>query len=272
MRIGFFGDIVGRSGRNALIERLPGLRRKYALDFIIVNAENAAGGFGVTPRICEDLFEAGADVLTTGNHAYDQRSDIDIFNKESRLLRPANFPPSNPGRGSGMYQDGEGRNVLVLHVQGQRGMAPIDDPFAAIDRELEGAKLGREADAVIVDFHAEATSEKYGMGHYLDGRASLVVGTHTHVPTADEQILSGGTAYITDLGMCGDYDSVIGMEKSEPIRRFVTKIPEGRFNPAAGEATLCGVIVETDPVSGLAISVDPLRIGGRLREVTPTSD
>ncbi len=272
MRIGFFGDIVGRSGRRALIERLAGLRRKYALDFVIVNAENAAGGFGVTPRICEDLFEAGADVLTTGNHAYDQRADIDIFNKEPRLLRPANFPPSNPGRGSGMYQDGEGRNVLVLHAQGQHGMFPIDDPFAAVDRELEGVKLGREADAVIVDFHAEATSEKYGMGHYLDGRASLVVGTHTHVPTADEQILSGGTAYITDLGMCGDYDSVIGMEKSEPIRRFVTKIPEGRFNPAAGEATLCGVIVETDPVSGLATSIDPLRIGGRLREVTPASD
>lgn len=272
MRIGVFGDIVGRSGRTAFIERLSGLRRRFALDFVIVNAENAAGGFGVTPRICEQLFDAGADVLTTGNHAFDQRSDIDIFNTETRLLRPANFPASNPGRGSGMYQDREGRNVLVVHVQGQRGMAPIDDPFAEADRQLEGVQLGREADAVIVDFHAEATSEKYGMGHHLDGRVSLVVGTHTHVPTADDQILPGGTAYITDLGMCGDYDSVIGMEKSEPLRRFVTKISEGRFAPAAGEATVCGVIVETDPASGLAASIHPLRVGGRLREQTPARD
>ena len=155
--------------------------------------------------------------------------------------------------------------MLIIHVQGQRGMPPIDDPCAAIDRELADVKLGREADAIIVDFHAEATSEKYSMGHYLDGRASLVVGTHTHVPTADDQILPGGTAYITDLGMCGDYDSVIGMEKSEPLRRFVTKIPEGRFSPAAGPATISGVILETDPKSGLAVSIDPIRTGGRLR-------
>lgn len=213
MRIAVIGDVMGRSGRTALLERLPGLRRKYALDFVVVNAENAAGGFGVTPRICEDLLEAGADVLTTGNHAYDQRDDIAIFDSEPRLLRPANFPSSNPGRGSGMFQDAEGRNVLVVHAQGQRGMFPIDDPCAAVDRELDGVKLGREADAVIVDFHAEATSEKYSMGHYLDGRASLVVGTHTHVPTADDQILVNGTGFITDLGMTGDYDSVIGMEK-----------------------------------------------------------
>ncbi len=254
-----------------MLERLAGLRREYALDFVIINAENAAGGFGVTPRICEELFEAGADVLTTGNHAYDQRADIDIFNTEPRLLRPANFAPANPGRGSGMYQDREGRNVLVIHVQGQLAMMPSDDPFAAADRELDGVQLGREADAVIVDFHAEATSEKYGMGHHLDGRASLVVGTHTHVPTADDHILNGGTGYITDLGMCGDYDSVIGMEKSEPLRRFVTKISEGRFSPAAGPATLCGVIVDTDPKTGLATDIHAIRIGGRLREQAPAA-
>ncbi len=267
MRIAVFGDIVGRSGRTALNDRLPGLRRRLELDFVVVNAENAAGGFGVTPRIAEELFESGADVLTTGNHAFDQRDDVDLFDKEPRLLRPVNFPSSNPGRGAVMAQDKEGRNVLVIHAQGQRAMPQaIDDPCAAVDRELDGVKLGREADAVIVDFHAETTSEKYSMGHYLDGRASLVVGTHTHVPTADDQILPGGTGYITDLGMCGDYDSVIGMEKSEPLHRFVTKMPGGRFSPAAGEATICGVVVETAPVSGLAVSIDPVRVGGRLRE------
>lgn len=261
---------MGRSGRTALIERLPGLRRDYALDFVIVNAENAAGGFGVTARICEELFEAGADVLTTGNHAFDQRDDVDVFNKETRLLRPVNFPPSNPGRGSGLYQDAAGRNVLVIHVQGQRSMPQyVDDPCAAVERELEGIHLGREADAVIVDFHAEATSEKYSMGHYLDGRVSLVVGTHTHVPTADHHTLPRGTAYITDLGMCGDYNSIIGMEKSEPLHRFTTKMASGRIAPAAGEATLCGVIVETDPASGLATSIEAFRLGGRLRELRP---
>lgn len=270
MRIAVFGDVMGRSGRTLLTERLPGLRRRFSLDFIVVNAENAAGGFGVTSRIVEDLFEAGADVLTTGNHAFDQRDDLAIFDCEPRLLRPANFPKSNPGRGSVMAQDGEGRNVLVIHAQGQRAMPQsIDDPALAVDRELDGVTLGREADAVIVDFHAEATSEKYSMGHYLDGRVSLVVGTHTHVPTADDQILSGGTGYITDLGMCGDYDSVIGMEKTEPLHRFVSKMSGGRFSPASGEATLCGVFIETDPKTGLAATISPIRIGGRLRQVTP---
>jgi len=260
---------MGRSGRTALVERLPGLRRKYALDFVVVNAENAAGGFGVTPRICEALLEAGADVLTTGNHAYDQRDDIGIFDREPRLLRPANFPAARPGRGSAMFPDAKGRNVLVVHAQGQRGMFPIDDPCAAVDRELGGVALGREADAVIVDFHAEATSEKYSMGHHLDGRASLVVGTHTHVPTADDHILPHGTAYISDLGMCGDYDSVIGMEKTEPMHRFITKMPGGRFSPAAGEATICGIVVELDPATCLAANVSALRTGGKLREIRP---
>lgn len=268
MRIAVFGDVMGRSGRTALVERLPGIRRRFDLDFVVVNAENSAGGFGVTARIAEDLFDAGADVLTTGNHAYDQREELGLFVKEPRLLRPINFPPSNPGRGAIMAQDHAGRNVLVVHVQGQRAMPQsVDDPCAAIDRELEGMALGREADAVIVDFHAEATSEKYSMGHYLDGRVSLVVGTHTHVPTADDQILPGGTGYITDLGMCGDYDSVIGMDKSEPLHRFVTKMPGGRFAPASGPATICGILVETDPKTGLASTLEPIRLGGRLRQL-----
>ncbi|MFQ5563560.1 MAG: YmdB family metallophosphoesterase [Parvularculaceae bacterium] len=269
MRIAIFGDVMGRAGRNALADALPKLRNRLAFDFVIVNAENAAGGFGVTPRVCDQLFDAGVDVLTTGNHAFDQRDDIDLFDRESRLLRPANFPASNPGRGAGLYQDNAGRNVLVIQVQGQRGMAPIDDPCAAVDRELSDIALGREADAIVVEFHGEATSEKYSMGHYLDGRVSAVVGAHTHVPTSDDQILPGGTAYITDLGMCGDYDSIIGMEKTEPLHRFVNKMPQGRFAPAGGEATLCGLFVETDLKTGLAVMAAPIRYGGRLRQTIP---
>lgn len=269
MKLAVFGDIVGRSGRRALIEELPGLKRRHALDFVIVNGENAAAGFGVTARIVEDILEAGADVVTTGNHAFDQRDEVEIFRSEPRLLRPLNFPPSNPGRGAGLYPMRDGRNVLVLHAQGQVDMHPCDDPFAAVDAAIGEARLGRDADAIILDFHAEATSEKQAMGHFLDGRVSAVVGTHTHTPTADERVLAGGTAYISDIGMCGDYDSVIGMEKSEPLHRFLTKMPSQRFQPAAGEATLCGVIIETD-ASGRAISIEPLRLGGRLKQAEPT--
>ena len=269
MKIAAFGDVMGRSGRVALIERLPSLRRRYNLDFVVVNAENSAGGFGVTSQICDALIDSGVDVITTGNHAFDQRDEIAIYDQETRLLRPANFPPSNPGRGAGLYKAKNGDDVLVIHAQGQRGMMPIDDPCAAVDAALGSAQLGLDVQAVIVDFHAEATSEKYSMGHHLDGRASLVFGTHTHVPTADHQILPGGTAYMTDLGMCGDYDSVIGMEKTEPMNRFVSKMTLGRIGPAAGEATVCGILVETDPKTGLAISVEPLRFGGRLSQSTP---
>ena len=260
---------MGRSGRTILLERLPGLRKKFAFDFVIVNVENSAGGFGVTTRIAEDFLNRGADVLTTGNHAFDQRDDIELFDRESRILRPINFPKSNPGRGSGMFQSAAGHNVLVIHAQGQRSMMAIDDPCAAVDDELSGAMLGREADAIVVDFHAEATSEKYSMGHHLDGRVSLVVGTHTHVPTADAHLLANGTGYITDLGMCGDYDSVIGMDKAEPMRRFLTKMQSGRFSPAIGEPTLCGVVIDTNPTTGLGQAITPLRIGGRLQQVTP---
>lgn len=269
MKIAAFGDVMGRSGRVALIERLPSLRRRFNLDFVVVNAENSAGGFGVTSSICDALFDAGADVITTGNHAFDQRDEISIYDQETRLLRPANFPAANPGRGAGLYKAQDGGEVLVVHAQGQRGMAPIDDPCARVDEALENVQIGRDAQAVIVDFHAEATSEKYSMGHHLDGRASLVFGTHTHVPTADHQILAGGTAYITDLGMCGDYDSVIGMEKTEPMNRFISKMALGRIGPAAGEATICGVLVETDPKTGLAISIEPIRLGGKLSKAAP---
>lgn len=269
MRILFFGDIVGRAAREAVIRQVPVLRTQYALDFVIVNGENSAGGFGITPDIAEALFEAGVDVISTGNHVWDQQNISGYIADEPRLLRPVNFPNGTPGRGVGLFEAGDKR-VLVINVMGQLFMESLEEPFAAVERELAACPLGEVADAIIVDVHAEATSEKMAMGHFCDGRASLVVGTHTHVPTADAQILPNGTAYQTDAGMCGDYDSVIGMQKDEPVNRFVTKLRGGRFGPAQGTPTLCGVVVETDNSSGKAVSVSPIRVGGRLSSAAPT--
>jgi hypothetical protein len=264
MRMLFCGDLVGRSGREVVLEHLPRLRRELALDFVVVNGENAAAGFGITEKICAQLYAAGVDVITTGNHVWDQRETVGFIDRDPRLLRPQNYPPGTPGRGIGVYQTARGRRVVVLNLMGRLFMDPLDDPFAALERELSVHRLGETADAVIVDVHAEATSEKMAMGHLADGRASLVVGTHTHVPTADCQILPKGTAYQTDAGMCGDYDSVIGMEKTIPIARFVRKMPTERMAPAQGPATLCAVFVETDDQTGLARHAAPLRLGGRL--------
>ncbi|MBL9096515.1 MAG: YmdB family metallophosphoesterase [Alphaproteobacteria bacterium] len=271
MRILFLGDIVGRAGRIAVVETVPVLRRDLALDFVIVNGENAAGGFGINEEICNALFHAGVDCISTGNHAFDQRDKVDVFDAERRLLRPVNYPKGVPGRGVGLYETKTGKRVLVINAMGRTFMDPIDDPFAAVDRELEDCRLGWGCDAAVVDMHAEATSEKMSMGHYCDGRASLVVGTHSHVPTADAQVLTGGTAYQTDAGACADYDSVIGMEKTEPITRFVRKLSTGRMNPAQGPATVCGVFVETDDNTGLAKRIDPVRVGGRLKPTLPAS-
>ncbi|NNU15564.1 YmdB family metallophosphoesterase [Parvularcula sp. ZS-1/3] len=269
MRLLYLGDIMGRSGRSAVIEALPGLRRDLRLDFVIANAENAAGGFGVTESIANDLFAAGVDCITTGNHAFDQANDLHLFENDDRVLRPANFPPSNPGRGAGLYMTRDGYAVLVIQVQGQLFMGTCNDPPPAIERELEGVQLGREADAIIVDVHAEASSEKYSIGHWLDGRVSLVCGSHTHVPTADVQVFPGGTAFQSDAGMCGDYDSCIGMEKTTVVEKYLTKMRGPRMQPAAGPATICGLVVETDPKTGLAISAEPLRVGGRLADHIP---
>ncbi len=271
MRIAFFGDVIGASGRDGVITHLPGLRRRLALEFVVVNAENAAGGFGVTERIANDLFEAGADCLTMGNHTWDQREALTLLDREPRILRPLNYPPLSrpPGKGAWLYEAPGGRRVLVASVHGRVHMDALDDPFSAIDRELEACPLGAAADAIVVDVHAEATSEKMAMGHFCDGRASLVVGTHTHVPTADAQVLPGGTAYQTDAGGCCDYDSVIGMTKDEPVRRFTTRLPGARYAPATGPATVCGVFVETDDRTGLARRVEPIRVGGRLRPAVP---
>jgi metallophosphoesterase (TIGR00282 family) len=271
MRLAFFGDVVGKSGRDGLSDHLPGLRRDLKLDFVVVNAENAAGGFGITENTANDIFNAGADVLTLGNHSWDQREALTYIVREPRLIRPANYPRlmDAPGRGADVFVTADGRRVLVINVLGRVHMDPMDDPFSAVERELEAAPLGVVADAVIVDMHAEATSEKMGMGHFCDGRASLVVGTHTHVPTADAQILPNGTAYQTDAGGCCDYDSVIGNDKEEPLRRFTTRLSGGRYTPASGPATICGVFVETDDRTGLAKRVEPIRVGGRLSQAIP---
>jgi metallophosphoesterase (TIGR00282 family) len=271
MRIAFFGDIVGRSGREGLARHLPSLRRRLGLDFVIVNAENAAAGFGITEATAGELFEAGADCLTLGNHSWDQKEALTYIVREPRLIRPLNYPAMSraPGRGSQLFDVAGGRRILVINLLGRVHMDALDDPFASVDAELNACLLGEVADAVVVDMHAEATSEKMAMGHFCDGRASLVVGTHTHVPTADAQILEGGTAYQTDAGACADYDSVIGNQKEEPLRRFTTRISGGRFKPAEGPATVCGVFVETDDATGLARGIEPIRVGGRLAQAMP---
>ena len=269
MRLLFIGDIVGRCGRAALLEKLPGLRRDWALDLVVVNGENAAGGFGITEAICNDFLDAGADCVTLGNHAWDQKEALVFISRQPKLLRPLNYPAGTAGRGANLFEARNGGRVLVMNAMGRVFMEALDDPFAGVDRELSACPLGAGCDAVVLDMHAETSSEKYAMGHFCDGRVSLMVGTHTHVPTADAQILPGGTGYITDAGMTGDYNSVIGMDKGEPLQRFTRKISQGRFEPASGPASLCGVAVETDDKTGLALQIAPVRLGGRLAEARP---
>jgi 2',3'-cyclic-nucleotide 2'-phosphodiesterase len=267
MRILFIGDVVGRSGRAILLERLGGLVADWKLDFVVVNGENAAGGFGITEAIYQEFVDAGADVITGGNHSWDQKEALVFIERAPRLLRPINYPAGTPGRGVALIDAKNGARVLVVNAMGRIFMDPLDDPFAAVERELAACPLKQAADAIII--HGEATSEKQAIGHFCDGRASLVVGTHTHVPTADHQILPRGTAFISDVGMTGDYDSVIGMNKEEPLSRFLTKISGARFEPAMGEATLCALAVETDDASGLAQRIAAVRLGGRLEEARP---
>ena len=267
MRILFIGDVVGRSGRTVVTERLPKLVRDWKLDLVVINGENAAGGFGITEAIYNEFLDAGADAVTLGNHSWDQREALVFIERAPRLIRPVNYPRGTPGRGAALVEAKNGASVLVMNVMGRVFMDALDDPFAAVDRELNACPLKEMADAIIVDMHAETTSEKQAMGYYCDGRASLVVGTHTHVPTADHRILAGGTAYLTDAGMTGDFDSVIGMSKDEPINRFVRNISSGRFEAADGQATICGFAVETNDNTGLAKRVSPVRLGPNLEEV-----
>jgi metallophosphoesterase (TIGR00282 family) len=272
MRLIFLGDVVGRAGRDAVARELPLLRERYRPDLVVVNGENAAHGFGITEEIFLGFLAAGADAVTLGNHAFDQREALVFIERHPNLLRPVNWPKGCPGRGSALIETASGARVLVMQAMGRVMIEPmLDDPFPAVARELDACPMGQACDAVLIDFHAEASSEKMAFGHFCDGRASLVVGTHTHVPTADHQILPGGTAYLTDAGMCGDYDSVIGMEKTEPLQRFLRKLPVERMRPAEGEATVAGVAVETDDRTGLATMVAPLRIGGRLSPALPSA-
>jgi 2',3'-cyclic-nucleotide 2'-phosphodiesterase len=269
VRILFVGDVVGRSGRTAVAEHLPEMIRNWSLDLVVVNGENAAGGFGITEAIYQEFVDAGADAVTLGNHSWDQREALVFIERAPRLVRPANFPPGTPGRGAALIDTKSGKRALVINAIGRVFMTPFDDPFAVLARELAACPLREAADAVVVDFHGEASSEKQAVGYFCDGRASLVVGTHTHVPTADHQILPAGTAYMTDAGMTGDYDSIIGMQKDEPMRRFTSGIPAARFEPALGPATLSGIAVETDDATGLAVKVAPVRVGGRLEPALP---
>ena len=271
MRILFLGDVVGRSGRDALVARLPGLRRELGVDLAVVNAENASHGFGLSPEMARAFLDAGADVLTLGNHSWDRKEIVPFIAQEPRLIRPANYPPGTPGHGAVVVEVPGGRRALVVNVMGRLFMEPLDDPFRALQAELARHALGPQGtvQAIVVDIHAEASSEKLALGHSFDGRVSLVVGTHTHVPTADHQVLPEGTAYMTDAGMCGDYDSVIGMQKGPAALRFWRKVPGERLAPAEGEATLCGALVETDDATGLARSIHPVRVGGRLSQLLP---
>jgi metallophosphoesterase (TIGR00282 family) len=270
MRLLFLGDVVGRAGRDAVSDRLPGLIERYRFDFVVVNGENASHGRGLTEGHFRGLKEAGADVVTLGDHAFDQRDTLTYIEREPTLLRPINMPDGTPGRGSNLFVSRGGRQVLVVNALGRVFMDPIDDPFRAVENAAAAAPLREQADAIIVDFHCEATSEIQAMGYFLDGRVSVVVGTHTHIPTSDHRILKGGTALMSDAGMCGDFDSIIGVDPEEPLNRFLTGVAQNRFTPAEGEATLCGVAVETDDATGLAVHVSPLRIGGVLTQVEPS--
>jgi metallophosphoesterase (TIGR00282 family) len=266
----FLGDIVGRAGREAVTAQVPRLRDQLGLDFVVANGENAAHGFGISPKICEELFDAGVDVITGGNHSWDRSEILAFIDEEPRLLRPANYPAGTPGRGVGVFETAQGRRVLIVNVMCRLFMETLDNPFDALERALPaGAPAESGFDCVLVDMHGEATSEKYGIGHFCDGRASLVVGTHTHVPTADAHVLAHGTGYQTDAGMCGDYDSVIGMQKEISLDRFLNRLPKPRMAPAEGTATVCGTVVETDPATGLARRVQPVRIGGCLAAAWP---
>lgn len=270
MRILFLGDIVGRTGRKAIAACVPALREAWKLDFVVVNGENATSGNGLSPAHAKDLLETGVDCLTLGDHAFDQREMLSFIDQEPRIIRPLNFAKGAPGRGHRVFTVPGGRKILVAQVLGQVFMKrAFDDPFSAVDQVLRAHPAGGLVQASLIDIHCEATSEKMGMGHFCDGRASVVVGTHTHVPTGDAQILPGGCAFQSDAGMCGDYNSVIGMEKTEPMRRFVTGMSKGRFSPAEGEATLSGLFVETDDKTGKAVSVSMVRQGGRLEQSGP---
>lgn len=271
MRVLFLGDVMGEAGRKAVLRHVPRLRAELVLDFVICNGENSAAGFGITEKICETFFDAGVDVITTGNHAWDQREVLTYIEREPRLLRPCNYPPGTPGRGAGLYSTASGKQVLVIQAMTRLFMDPLDDPFRAVDEALASHRLIETVDFVMLDIHGEATSEKQALAWAFDGRISAAVGSHSHVPTADARILPNGTAYQTDAGMCGDYESIIGMKPPAAVNRFLTKIRTERLEPAEGEATLCGAFIETDDATGKAKTCSPIRLGGKLAPSLPAA-
>lgn len=250
------GDVVAKPGRIAVLERIQDLREQHQIDLAIMNAENLAGGFSVTPSLCEQLFTSGIDVMTSGNHIFDKKEAIEYIRKQPRLIRPANYPPNTPGNGSWVGQV-NGAHVAVMNVMGRVFMPPSDDPFRIIDSVIES--LSPETTVRIVDVHAEATSEKVAMGWHLDGRVSAVCGTHTHVQTADERILPGGTAYLTDLGMTGSYAGVIGMNKTDVIARF-TSVTARRAEHSSGDVRICAVVLDIDEATGHARNIERLNL------------
>jgi len=256
LRILHIADIMGEPGRKAVAKLLPGIIRERRVSFVIGNGENAAGGFGLTRKVADELFEAGVNVLTGGNHMWDRKEILDFLDEEERILRPANYPQGVPGRGSGVFEAG-GHSIGVLSLLGRVFVKEVDCPFAAADREL--SDLCGRTPVIVVDLHAEATSEKMAMGWHLDGRVSAVLGTHTHVQTADERILPKGTGFICDVGMTGPFDSIIGIEKEMGLKRFLTQLPV-RFSPAKGDVRLNGVLVEIEPETGRAVSIERLQV------------
>jgi len=269
MRILFLGDVMGRTGRDAVVASLPALRRDLKIDVAIVNGENASHGFGLAPDMAEAMFAAGADAITLGNHSWDRKEIIPYIAQQKRLIRPLNYPPGTPGEGVVDITLANGQRILILQAMGRLFMDAMDCPFRATETILSRARLGVTHAAILVDFHGEATSEKMAFAHAFDGAVSAVLGTHTHCPTADHQVLPGGTAYMSDVGMCGDYDSVIGMGKAPAIARFTRKMPGERLHPAEGEATICGAVIETR-ADGKAQRIEPLRLGGRLSQLMPS--
>lgn len=266
MKILFIGDLYGRSGRQAVKQHLAQLKEQHSPDFVIANVDNAAHGFGVTWDIAKDLLNFGIDALTGGDHIWNQRDILLNIDREPRLLRPHNMPEGSPGKGFHILENSAGKKLLLIHLLGRTFIDPVDDPFACIRNMLKEYALKKNVDGIFIDFHGEATSEKMVMGQYCDGKVSAVVGTHTHIPTSDDRILPEGTAYMSDVGMTGDYNSVIGAQKEEPMNRFIKKMNLGRLQPATGEATLCGVIAEIDNKTGLATSINPVRVGGQLKQ------
>jgi len=265
MNILILGDIVGPSGREALIKKLPNLIKKKKLDFVVVNGENAADpGVGITKKNTEEFFEAGTDVITTGNHVWDQKETMEFITSEKRLLRPENLIEGSPGLGFGIFNSKNNKKVAVINLMGNIYMKKCEDVFETAKKFIQMVKLKRDADFIIVDLHAEITSEKMAMGYLFDGKATIVVGTHTHVPTSDHRIMEKGTAYQTDIGMCGDYNSVIGMNRDNSLKKFLKDSSVKKHYPALGEATISGLMVQADDKTGLAKKIEPIIVGGVL--------